>query len=90
MAVHIGARAVRRQITLSPDVDARLQHIARQRGQSRSAIIAEAIRNLSEPSDQIERMLAFAGSIEGGGAVPLARMVDEVIYSGSSPPEPET
>jgi predicted transcriptional regulator len=65
---------------LPADVDARLRQIAAERGESQSAIVAEAIRNLPEPSDQLARMLAFAGTIKGGGTEPLGRMVDEIVY----------
>jgi hypothetical protein len=60
-------------------VDARLRQIAAERGESQSAIAAEAIRNLPEPSDQLARMLSFAGAIKGGGTEPLGRMVDEIV-----------
>jgi predicted transcriptional regulator len=80
MSVHTRQRAVRRQLTLPADVDARLRQIAAERGESQSAIVAEAIRNLPEPSDQLARMLAFVGTIKGGGTEPLGRMVDEIVY----------
>lgn len=80
MSVHTRGRALRRQVTLPPDVDARLRHIARQRGQSRSAVIAQAIRELAEPQDQLADIMALAGAIEGGGPEPLGRMVDEILY----------
>ena len=84
MSVHSRRRSVRRQITLPPDIDARLRQIAAQSGRSQSAVIADAIRELPEPSDQLARMLAFAGIIKGGGTEPLGRMVDEILYGASS------
>jgi predicted transcriptional regulator len=83
--IHNRRRAVRRQITLPAEVDARLRQIAAKRGQAQSAVIADAIRAMPEPSDQLTRMLAFAGSIKGGGTEPLGRMVDEILYG--APPE---
>jgi predicted transcriptional regulator len=80
MAIHSRRRAVRRQITLPSDVDARLREIAAKRGQSQSSVIADAIRDLPDPSEQLTRMLAFAGIIKGGGPEPLGRMVDEILY----------
>jgi hypothetical protein len=43
-------------------------------------VIADAIRDLPDPSEQLTRMLAFAGIIKGGGPEPLGRMVDEILY----------
>lgn len=83
MSIHKSRRSIRRQITLPADVDARLRQIAAKRGQSQSAVIAEAIRTLPEPSDQLARMLTFAGSIKGGGAEPLGRRVDEILYGSA-------
>jgi hypothetical protein len=84
VTVHNRRRSVRRQITLPADVDARLKQVAAKRGESQSAVIADAIRALPEPSDQMTRMLAFAGRIKGGGSEPLGRKVDEILY-GATP-----
>ena len=42
--------------------------------------MADTTTDLPEPSEQLTRMLAFAGIIEGGGPEPLGRMVDEILY----------
>lgn len=70
---------VRKQIVLPDDVDRRLRRLAEQRGASQSAVIADAVRALPEPQDQLAQMLAFSSSIEGGPA-DLSEEVDRVLY----------
>jgi predicted transcriptional regulator len=67
-------------VTLPPDVDARLREVAARRGQSYSAVVADAIRSLPDPSDQLARVLALAGTIRGGGPESLGRVVDDILY----------
>ena len=70
---------VRKQITIAPEVDRRLRKLARQRGTSQSALIAEAINALPDPSDQVRGVLSFAGVIKD--APPrLSEEVDETLY----------
>ncbi len=76
--------AIRKQIIVPDDVDARLRRLATERGVSQSALIADAIRALPDASEQLARTLAFAGSIKGGPAN-LADKVDEALY-GEAPP----
>jgi hypothetical protein len=66
MAVH--RNKVRRQITFSADIDARLRRIADQRHMSVSSLLAEAALALPEHQDQWERMSPFVGILKGGGS----------------------
>jgi predicted transcriptional regulator len=75
--------AIRKQIIVPDDVDARLRRIASERGLSQSALIVEAIRALPDASEQLARTLSFAGSIKGGSPK-LSEQVDETLY-GESP-----
>ncbi len=68
-------------VTLSPDVAARLRELAAARRQSQSALIADAIRALPDPEDQMARMRAFCGIIWGGEGQAWSRQVDEIVYA---------
>ena len=76
--------AIRKQIIVPDDVDARLRRLASERGLSQSALVVEAIRALPEASEQLSRILAFAGSIDGGPPE-LSEQVDEALYTASPP-----
>lgn len=70
---------IRKQITVSPDVDRRIRQLASQKGISQSAVIAEALAALPDPAGQVDRILAFAGAIKD--APPhLSEEVDETLY----------
>ena len=70
---------IRKQITIPPEVDRRLRRLARQRGISQSALIAEAIGALPDPSEQVRGVLSFAGVIKE--APPrLSEEVDATLY----------
>lgn len=71
--------AIRKQILVPEDVDARLRRLASQRGLSQSALIVEAIRALPDADEQLFRTLAFAGSISGGSPR-LSEEVDATLY----------
>lgn len=71
---------MRRQITLPPDVDARLRQLACQLGESQSEVVADAIRALPAPDAQLARMQAFCGIVEGTDGLAWGRDVDDVIY----------
>jgi hypothetical protein len=70
---------IRKQIVVPPDVDARVRRLAQQRGVSQSAVIVDAIRTMSEPEQDLERLLSFAGTIDGP-AEALSEQVDAVLY----------
>ena len=71
--------AIRKQILVPEDVDARLRRLAEQRGLSQSALIVEAIRALPDASEQLARSLAYAGAIKGGSRT-LSEEVDATLY----------
>lgn len=75
--------AIRKQIVVPEEVDARLRRLAAERGLSQSALIVEAIQLLPAADDQLARTLAFAGSVKGGPAT-LSEEVDETLYGPSS------
>jgi predicted transcriptional regulator len=78
-SVYHAAMAIRKQILVPEDVDARLRRLATQRGVSQSALIGEAIRGLPDADEQLARTMAFVGSIKGGPPS-LSDEVDETIY----------
>ena len=80
MSVHTGGRRVRRQITLPPDVDARLRQLASQLGESQSEVVADAIRALPAPDAQLARMQAFCGILDGKDSLAWGRDIDDVLY----------
>jgi predicted transcriptional regulator len=75
------ASMVRKQILVPPDVDARVRRIAQERGISQSAVIVEAVRSLPEAHQDVQRILSFAGIIDGP-AEALSERVDEILYGG--------
>lgn len=70
---------VRKQIIVSPDIDRRIRRLARQKGVSQSALIAEAVAALPDLADQVEQVLAFAGVIEDA-PFDLSERVNELLY----------
>ncbi len=76
--------AIRKQIIVPDDVDARLRRLASERGLSQSALIVEAIRALPDASEQLARTLAFAGSVKGGSSK-LSEEVDDALYGATRP-----
>jgi predicted transcriptional regulator len=78
-SVYSAVMAIRKQILVPEDVDARLRRLATQRGVSQSALIVEAIRGLPDADEQLARTMAFVGSIKGGPAT-LSDEVDETVY----------
>ncbi|MGI8609849.1 MAG: hypothetical protein ACR2MY_11570 [Candidatus Dormibacteria bacterium] len=76
--------AIRKQIVVPDDVDARLRRLASERGLSQSALVVAAIRALPDASEQLARTLAFAGSIKGGSQR-LSEEVDEALYGTPLP-----
>ena len=77
--VYNGYMVVRKQIVVTPEVDQRIRNLAHQRGISQSALIVEAVIALEDPSKQIERVLAFAGAVQGAPS-DLSEQVDSVLY----------
>jgi len=73
---------VRRQVTLPPEVDARLRELASERGQSQSQVIADALMALAAPESQLARMEAYRGIVRGGDEQPWGRQVDQIVYGG--------
>jgi predicted transcriptional regulator len=70
---------IRKQIVVPPDVDARVRRLAQQRGVSQSAVIADAIRNMPEGEQDVERIVSFA-AITDGPVEPLSEQVDAILY----------
>ncbi len=70
---------VRKQIVVPEETDARIRRLAARRGVSQSALIVDAVHRLPEPDQDIERILAWAGVIDG---LPpnLSEQVDEILY----------
>ena len=75
----LAAMAIRKQILVPEDVDARLRRLASERGLSQSAVIVEAIRALPDAQEQLARVLAFSGAIKGGPRR-LSEEVDQTLY----------
>ena len=71
--------AIRKQILMPEDVDARLRRLASERGLSQSALVVEAIRALPDAEEQLARMRAFDGAIKGGART-LSDEVDTTLY----------
>jgi len=80
MTIHTSGRRVRRQITLPPEVDARLRELASQLGESQSEVVADAIRALPAPDAQLARMKAFCGIIDEPDGNAWGRDVDRLLY----------
>lgn len=72
---------VRKQIVVPEEVDARIRMLAAQRGVSQSALIVEAIRAFPEGEQDVERILAWSGIIDGPPAA-LSEQVDATLYGG--------
>ena len=71
--------AIRKQIVVSEEIDARIRALAEQRGLSQSALIAEAVRALADPKQQMERMRSFDGIIKGAPPK-MSTEIDKVLY----------
>jgi predicted transcriptional regulator len=70
---------VRKQIVLPSDIDRRIRRIASAQGTSQSAVIADAVRRLPDPEQDVERLIDFPGITEGP-EVALSEQVDAVLY----------
>jgi hypothetical protein len=70
---------VRKQVVLPADIDRRIRRIASAQGTSQSAVIADAVRRLPDPEQDVERLIDFPG-ISDGPEVALSEQVDRVLY----------
>lgn len=70
---------VRKQIVVPEDVDLRIRRLAAQRRTSQSAIIIDAVLSMPEEGGQLDRMMPFAGTIEGLPPT-LSEEVDATLY----------
>jgi len=74
MATH-----VRKNITLPRTLDKQVRAAASKRGTSQSSLIAHLVEmGLAAEEKQIDRLLAFAGVIDG--PVDLSETIDETVY----------
>lgn len=75
MATH-----VRKNITLPRSLDERIRKTARKRGTTQSGLIVQLVEaGLAAEARQVDRILAFAGAIEGGPP-DLSETIDETVY----------
>lgn len=72
---------VRKQIVVPKEIDARIRRLAAQRGISQSAVIVEAVRAFPDTEQDVERILAWSGVIDGP-SVALSEQVDATLYGG--------
>lgn len=79
--VYDRAVVVRKQVTVTPEVDSLIRRLARERGMSQSRLIAEAVLALPSTAGQTDRMLALAGAIDTDQAQ-LSEEVDRSLYGG--------
>lgn len=70
---------VRKQIVVSPAIDARIRRLARTRRVSQSRLISDAVEALGGPQDQLNGILAFAGTIKHAPGK-LSNEVDKSLY----------
>ena len=70
---------VRKQIVVSPEVDARIRRLARTRRVSQSRIVAEAVEALGGAEEQLVGVLAFSGTIKTAPRR-LSVEVDKSLY----------
>ena len=74
MATH-----VRKNITLPRSLDERIRKTARKRGTTQSGLIVQLVETgLAAEAGQIDRMLAFVGTIQG--PPDLSETIDETVY----------
>jgi hypothetical protein len=77
----IMATHVRKNITLPRSLDERLRNAARQRGTTQSGLIVQLVETgLAAEASQIDRLMAFAGVIQG--PPDLSETIDETVYGG--------
>jgi hypothetical protein len=77
----IGAMAthVRKNITIPRTLDKRVRAAARKRGTSQSSLIAHLVdAGLAAEENQVDRILAYAGIING--PADLSETIDETVY----------
>ena len=73
------ATHVRKNITLPRSLDERIRKAARKRGTTQSGLIVHLVEaGLAAETSQVERILAFAGSIQG--PPDLSETIDETVY----------
>lgn len=77
----IMATHVRKNITLPRSLDERLRKAARKRGTTQSGLIVQLVETgLAAEASQIDRLIAFAGVIQG--PPDLSETIDETVYGG--------
>jgi hypothetical protein len=77
----IMATHVRKNITLPRSLDERLRKAARKRGTTQSGLIVQLVETgLAAEASQINRLMAFAGVIQG--PPDLSETIDETVYGG--------
>ncbi len=75
------ATHVRKNITLPRSLDERLRKAARKRGTTQSGLIVHLVETgLAAEASQIDRLMAFAGAIQG--PPDLSETIDETVYGG--------
>src|SRR5437899_12488204 len=70
---------VRKQIIVPSETDKRIRRLARKKGISQNALIAEAVEALPDESSQVDHVLSFARVIKGATRK-LSEEVDGVLY----------
>lgn len=76
----LGSMLVRKQIVVSPAIDARIRRLARARRISQSRLISDAVEAFGGAEDQPSGVLAFAGTIKHAPGK-LSKEVDKSLYS---------
>jgi hypothetical protein len=77
----IMATHVRKNITLPRSLDERIRKAARKRGTTQSGLIVQLVETgLAAEASQIDRLMAFAGVIQG--PPDLSETIDETVYGG--------
>lgn len=75
MATH-----VRKNIMLPRSLDDRIRKTARKRGTTQSGLIVQLVEaGMAAEARQVDRILAFAGVIQGGPP-DLSETIDETVY----------
>lgn len=73
------ATHVRKNITLPRSLDERIREMARKRGTTQSGLIVQRVeKGLAAEASQVDRVLAFAGVIQG--PPDLSETIDETVY----------
>jgi hypothetical protein len=70
---------VRKQIVVPIEVDARIRQLARRRRVSQSRIVVEAVEALGGAEEQLQGVLAFAGTIKRAPRN-LSKEIDASLY----------